>query len=295
LFSTGNTLPLRNRVPERNETPETIIATLFISGRREMEWKNLLWEKRDRISVISINRPRSFNALNVETIEELGQIFSQLAHDEQTGAVILTGVGDKSFVSGADIAQFTTLKPLDASGFSRHGQWVFRQIENLNKPVIAAVNGYALGGGCELALACHLRIASEKARFGLPEVTLGLIPGYGGTQRLARLVGKGRALELILTGEMIDAPEAYRIGLVNKVVPAEKLLEASIELAQKILKNGPIALKMALQAVTFGLNTDLETGTVMESNLFGLCYATQDREEGVKAFLEKRKPVFKGQ
>lgn len=260
-----------------------------------MEWKNLLCEKKDQISIVSINRPQGLNALNIETLSELGQVFSQISHDEQTRAVILTGVGDKSFVSGADINQFTELKAIDASGFSRHGHHVFRQIENLGKPAIAAVNGYALGGGCELALACTLRVASEKARFGLPEVSLGLIPGYGGTQRLPRLVGKGRALEMILTGEMIDAQEAYRIGLVNKVVPAEQLLDSCLELANKILRNGPLAVRMALQAVNYGLNSDLETGTLIESNLFGLCFATQDREEGIKAFLQKRKPVFKGQ
>lgn len=260
-----------------------------------MEWKNLLCEKREQISVVSINRPQALNALNIETLSELGQVFTQLSHDEQTGAVILTGVGGKSFVSGADINQFTELKAIEASGFSRHGQYVFRQIENLGKPAIAAVNGYALGGGCELALACTLRVASEKARFGLPEVSLGLIPGYGGTQRLARLVGKGRALELILTGEMIDAQEAYRIGLVNKVAPPEQLLDSCLELANKILRNGPLAVRMALQAVNYGLNSDLETGTLIESNLFGLCFATKDREEGIKAFLEKRKPIFKGQ
>jgi enoyl-CoA hydratase len=260
-----------------------------------MEWKNVLCERKDQISIVSINRPQSLNALNMETLGEISQVFAQLSHDNQTKAVILTGVGDKSFVSGADIGQFNTLKPIDAPGFSRHGQSVFSQIENLGKPTIAAVNGYALGGGCELALACSLRVASEKARFGLPEVSLGLIPGYGGTQRLPRLIGKGRALELILTGEMIDAQEAYRIGLVNKVVPAEHLLNSCLDLVNKILRNGPVALKMALEAVNYGLNSDLETGTMVESNLFGLCFATQDREEGVKAFSEKRKPAFRGE
>jgi len=260
-----------------------------------MEWKNLLCEKRDQICIVSINRPQSLNALNVDTLVELGQVFTQLSHDEQTRAVIITGVGDKAFVSGADINQFTELKAIDAPGFSRHGQYVFRQIETLGKPTIAAVNGYALGGGCELALACTLRVATEKARLGLPEVSLGLIPGYGGTQRLPRLVGKGRGLEMILTGEMIDAQESYRIGLVNKVVPATQLLDTCLELANNILRNGPLAVKMALQAVNYGLNVDLETGMQIESNLFGLCFATQDREEGIKAFLGKRKPVFRGQ
>ena len=260
-----------------------------------MEWKNLLCEKRDQICIVSINRPQSLNALNVDTLVELGQVFTQLSHDEQTRAVIITGVGDKAFVSGADINQFTELKAIDAPGFYRHGQYVFRQIETLGKPTIAAVNGYALGGGCELALACTLRVATEKALLGLPEVSLGLIPGYGGTQRLPRLVGKGRGLEMILTGEMIDAQESYRIGLVNKVVPATQLLDTCLELANNILRNGPLALKMALQAVNYGLNVDLETGMQIESNLFGLCFATQDREEGIKAFLGKRKPVFRGQ
>lgn len=259
-----------------------------------MNWKNLTYERKDRVAVLVINRSRSLNSLDAETIDELEGAFAEIERDNEVWAVIITGAGDKAFISGADIQQFIGLKAPDSQHFARRGQALFRRIEELGKPVIAAINGYALGGGCEFAMACTLRIASEKSRFGQPEVKLGLIPGYGGTWRLPRLVGKGKALELILTGDMITAQEALSLGLVNAVAPPDKLLETAFEMAHKIIANSPLAVKLAIQAVNHGMDTDLEMGNHHEAALFGICFASEDKEEGVRAFLDKRKPAFTG-
>jgi enoyl-CoA hydratase len=258
------------------------------------EYRNLLVDVQDRIATITLNRPDKLNALNRETIEELGEAVRVTREDRAVGGVIITGSGAKAFVAGADIAELAEMGPVDGIDVSRLGQRVFREIELSRKPVIAAVNGFALGGGCELAMACHLRIASDKARFGLPEVKLGIIPGYGGTLRLPRLVGKGRALELMLTGEMIGADEALRIGLVNRVVGADALADECRNLLTLILNNGPVALGLAIECTTRGMEMSLDDGLALESNLFGLLAATDDMREGMTAFLEKRKADFHG-
>jgi enoyl-CoA hydratase len=258
-----------------------------------MSYQNILVEKRDRIAVLTVNRPQVLNALNAATLEEIGAAIRELGEDDGVGVVIVTGAGEKAFVAGADIAELAAMTAISARRTSLRGQEIFASIENLGKPVIAAVNGYALGGGCELALACTMRVASEKAKIGLPEVTLGIIPGYAGTQRLARLVGKGRAFEIMLTGKPVDAAEAHRIGLVNRVVPAEELMSACTAIANLILANGPIAVRFALDSVNHGLETTLEEGSRLEATFFGLISATEDMHEGLNAFLEKRKPVFK--
>ncbi|HEY7771483.1 enoyl-CoA hydratase-related protein [Longimicrobium sp.] len=271
------------------------------------EYSNLQLDVQDRVATLSINRPDKLNALNEQTIRELGQAMDEITARDDVRGVILTGVGEKGFVAGADIAELAKMGPVDGIDVSRLGQRVFRQIELSRKPVIAAVNGFALGGGCELALACHLRIASENAQFGLPEVKLGIIPGYGGTLRLPRIVGKGRALELMLTAQFIKAEEAYRIGLVNKLVrrpeaaegqeaPSQKdalMAEARLMMAT-IIANGPIALGLAIECTTRGMEMSLDDGLAMESNLFGLLAATDDMREGMTAFLEKRKAEFTG-
>ncbi|HEY0810803.1 MAG TPA: enoyl-CoA hydratase-related protein [Longimicrobiales bacterium] len=251
-------------------------------------------ESRDAIAVITINRPDKLNALNADTVNELRSALEQVASDNNTRAVILTGAGEKSFVAGADIAELARMNPLSGIEVSRQGQDTFRFMETMRKPVIAAVNGFALGGGLELALGCHFRIASENAKFGLPEVKLGIIPGYGGTVRLPRVVGRGRALELILTGEMIDAQEAHRIGLVNHVYPQAELMAAAEQLAQKIAANGPVAIALAIEAVDHGYHASTEDALRLEANLFGLLASTTDMREGMGAFLEKRKANFKG-
>jgi enoyl-CoA hydratase len=256
--------------------------------------KYLLLETSDGVLTITINRPDKLNALNREVIAELDAAFQAARQDGEAGAVVLTGAGEKAFVAGADIQELATLGPLEGREHSRRGQAVLDRIENLGKPVIAAVNGYALGGGCELALACTLRVASENARFGQPEVKLGIIPGYGGSQRLARLIGRGRAMQLCLTAEQIDAAEAHRIGLANKVVPAGQAVAAAREMARAILANGPIACSYLMEAIHHGLDMPLEDGLYLEANLFGLCAATSDMREGMTAFLEKRKADFKG-
>ncbi len=253
-----------------------------------------LVEKADRIAWVTLNRPEKLNALNNEVLEELEQIFADLEQDAEVGVVVLTGAGEKAFVAGADIAELRTLDTAGARVQALRGQAVYQRIESLPKPVIAAVNGFALGGGCELALACHIRIASETARFGLPEVSLGLIPGYGGTQRLPRLVGKGVALDMILSGDMVPAADALRMGLVSRVVPAADLKAAATKLAKTILSRGPLALRSALAAVNEGLEMPQEQGLQYEAALFGLLAATQDMQEGTGAFLEKRPAVFKG-
>ena len=254
--------------------------------------ENVRVETRDAILFVTIDRPK-VNALNAQTIDEIGRVFDETRDDSAVKAVVLTGAGN-AFVAGADIRELATMTPLTGKKVAEKGQRVFAKIEELGKPVIAAVNGFALGGGCELALACHLRIASENAELGLPEVTLGIIPGYGGTQRLARLVGKGKALELILTGERIAAIDAEKIGLVNRVVPADQLLGVAEELAKKIAANSPVAVGAALEATHFGLEMPLEEGQLLESTLFGLLCATEDMKEGMTAFLEKRLAAFPG-
>jgi len=254
----------------------------------------LRFEVDEGIALVTIHRPDKLNALNAATIDELAVVVDEVARRDDVRGAIITGAGAKAFVAGADIGELAKMGPVDGVEVSRQGQRVFRAIELSRKPVIAAVNGFALGGGCELALACHLRLAGENARFGLPEVKLGIIPGYGGTLRLPRIVGKGRALELILTGEMIDAAEAHRIGLVNRVVPAEQLLHEARALMRTILKNGPVALGLAIECTTRGLEMDLDDGLALESNLFGLLAATEDMREGMGAFLEKRPAEFKG-
>jgi enoyl-CoA hydratase len=259
-----------------------------------MLYENLLIETKDKIAYITINRPKVLNALNWQTMQELRDVFAKVKDDANAGGVILTGAGEKSFVAGADITELATKDPVGAKEFSLASQEILHFIEHFPKPVIAAVNGFCLGGGCELAMACHIRLASENAKFGQPEVNLGLIPGNGGTQRLPRLVGKGRALELLLTGNMIDAAEAFRIGLVNKVSPADKLISTAEEILKTIFTKGPVAVKLAIEAVNHGLELTLDEGVQLESNLFGMCFSTEDMKEGTKAFIEKRKAEFKG-
>lgn len=258
------------------------------------DYQNLTVETADRIATLTVNRPDKLNALNAETIRELGEAVAALNGDDGIGGVIVTGSGAKAFVAGADISELVKMSPVDGIETSRLGQRVFRSIELSRKPWIAAVNGFALGGGAELALACHLRVASTSARFGLPEVKLGIIPGYGGTLRLPRIVGKGRALELILSGEMIDAAEAHRIGLANRVVEPDALLDETRSLMTTILANGPVALGLAIESVTRGLEMDLDDAEAMESSLFGFLASTEDMREGMTAFLEKRKAEFRG-
>jgi len=258
------------------------------------EFEHVQVEIEDGIAIVRVNRPDKLNALNAALIAQLDEAFRALAADDSARALVLTGAGEKAFVAGADIGELATMDPIGGVRTSRQGQDAFRFLERMPKPVIAAVNGFALGGGLELALACHLRLASENAKFGLPEVKLGIIPGYGGTVRLPRLVGKGRALELILSGEMIDAPEAYRIGLVNRVVPQSELLDTARTLAGKITANGPVAIALALEAVENGLTATTEDAQRFESNLFGLLASTDDMREGMGAFLEKRKANFTG-
>lgn len=260
-----------------------------------MAFETLLYEKRNGIGYVTVNRPDKLNALNRQVMDELDECFRALWKDDEVRVAILTGAGEKAFVAGADISGIAAQTPLEGKAMAEHGQEILGRIENLGKPVIAAVNGYALGGGCELAMACTLRIAAENTRFGQPEVKLGIIPGYAGTQRLARLVGKGRALELILTGEAVTAQEAYRIGLVNQVVPVGEVMAASESLARKIMANAPLAVRFALEAVNHGLEMTQAQGQLLEATLFGLCCTTADMKEGTRAFLEKRPPKFTGQ
>ncbi len=259
-----------------------------------MAYGTLLYEKRQGIGYVTVNRPDKLNALNRRVMEELLDCFQAIQGNGEIRLVILTGAGEKAFVAGADINELAVQTPVEGKEMSQRGQRVLDLIENLGKPVIAAVNGYALGGGCEIAMACTLRIAAENARFGQPEVKLGLIPGYAGTQRLARLVGKGRGFEMILTGDAITAQEAYRIGLVNQVVPQAELLAAAEKLAQKIMANAPLAIKFALEAVNHGLEMSEAEGQFLEATLFGLCCTTEDMREGTRAFLEKRPAKFLG-
>jgi enoyl-CoA hydratase len=257
-------------------------------------YDSIQYETGDAIATITVNRPDKLNALNAATIDELHAAFGEAHRDDDVRALILTGAGGKAFVAGADIAELATMGPLNGIRVSRQGQDAFRFLETMGKPVVAAVNGFALGGGLELALACHLRVASSKAKFGLPEVKLGIIPGYGGTIRLPRLVGRGRALELILTGEMIDAAEAHRIGLVNRIAEPEQLMAETRALVGTIVANGPIALAMALESVDHAATSSVGNALRHESDLFGLLASTDDMREGMQAFLEKRASAFKG-
>lgn len=258
-----------------------------------MAYQFLTFDVADRIATITLNRPDKLNALNDATIAELGEAIDEARMRQDVGGVIVTGAG-RAFVAGADISELATQAPFVAKGRSRAGQEIFRRYETCPKPVIAAVNGFALGGGCELAMACHIRIASEHAKFGQPEVKLGILPGYGGTQRLPRLVGRGRALQLLMTGEMIDAEEAYRIGLVNRVVHAAELLGAAQQMLKQMLANAPLALALCIEAVDRGLNMSLDEGLTLEVNHFGLLSSTEDMREGTTAFLDKRPAAFKG-
>ena len=259
-----------------------------------MAYENLIYEKRESIGYITFNRPTVLNALNRKTMEELGDVLAAARDDEGVRVLILTGAGEKAFVAGADIGELAQRTPVDGKEFSIFGQAVIHRLETLGKPSIAAINGFALGGGCELALACSIRLASKTARLGQPEVKLGIIPGYGGSQRLARLCGKGAAHELCLTGEMISAEEAMRIGLVNHVYEPAELMPAAEAMARKIVANAPLAVKFAMEAVEHGMEMPQEEGLFLEATLFGLCCATEDMREGTKAFLEKRPAQFKG-
>ncbi|MEA2488557.1 MAG: enoyl-CoA hydratase [Acidobacteriota bacterium] len=254
--------------------------------------ENVKAENRDGILFVTIDRPKVLNALNAQTVAEIGRVFDEARDDAAVKAVILTGAGEKAFVAGADINELATMTPITGKAIAEKGQRIFLSIERFPKPVIAAVNGFALGGGCELALACHIRIASEKAQMGLPEVTLGIIPGYGGTQRMARLLGKGKALELILSGDRIGAAEAERIGLVNRVVAADQLMTAAEELARKMASRGPLAVRAAIEAVMSGSEMPFAEGQTLEATLFGLLASTEDMKEGMAAFLEKRAANF---
>jgi enoyl-CoA hydratase len=260
----------------------------------EPTFANILYEKKGAIAYVTLNRPKVLNALSHATWEDLESAFEDAREDEAVRGVILTGAGDKAFIAGADISELAHVTAVEAEQSSRYGQKVLDLIESLGKPVIAAVNGFALGGGCETAMACTIRIASENAKFGQPEVTLGLIPGGGGTQRLPRLIGKGRALQLILGGGLITAQEAYRIGLVNEVVSAADLIPRAEAILKQIFANAPVAVKFSLEAVNNGLETTLAEGLSLEASLFGLCAGTEDKKEGTTAFLEKRKPQFQG-
>ena len=259
-----------------------------------MSYENLRIETKDGIAILTINRPDKLNALNDRTMDELDRAFAGFESDAAVRGVIVTGSGEKAFVAGADIAELSTQTPAEGRERSLRGQRVLDRIERLGKPVVAAINGYALGGGCELAMACHVRLAAEGARMGTPEVTLGIICGYAGTQRLPRLVGKGRALEILLTGQMVDAQEALRIGLVNRVVARESLLAEAEGLLRKMLANGPVALRFTLAAVAAGLEMPFAEGQDHEATLFGLICTTEDMQEGTKAFLEKRPARFQG-
>lgn len=262
--------------------------------RAALALANVQYEKKGAIAYLTVNRPKVLNALNTPTWTDLHTAFEDAKADASVRGAILTGAGDKAFIAGADISELANVDAYDAEESSRFGQGVLDLIENLGKPVIAAINGFALGGGCETAMACTIRIAADHAKFGQPEVKLGLLPGGGGTQRLPRLVGKGRALQLILTGETISAQEAYRIGLVNEVVAAASLIDRAEAILKQIMANAPIAVKFSLEAANKGMETSQSEGLVLEASFFGICAATEDKKEGTAAFLEKRAPQFRG-
>jgi enoyl-CoA hydratase len=274
----------------------TLVAAPAAEGTRSSEFnlENVLYETKGPMAYVTINRPQVLNALNKATWSDMRAAFEHARDDANIRGVILTGAGDKAFVAGADIGELAHTSAIDAEQGSRFGQQTLDLIENLGKPVIAAINGFALGGGLETAMACTIRVAVEHAKFGQPEVHLGLLPGGGGTQRLPRLVGKGRALQLILTGGMIGADEAYRIGLVNEVVPADQLVSRAEAILEEIAANGPIAVRLALEATNKGMETSQADGLVLEASYFGLLAGTDDKKEGTAAFLEKRAPHFAG-
>lgn len=259
-----------------------------------MAYETLLFEQKDRIGLVTLNRPERLNAASQKLVKEIRELFTELKERDDIGAVIITGAGDRAFCAGADIAEFEGVGLANGFSFARGFHAATGSIEDLGKPTIAAVNGLALGAGCEIAISCSIRILSEKARVGLPEVALGVIPGGGGTQRLPRLIGKGNALYYILTGEHIDAQEAYRIGLAQKVVPAEQLMETVTKLATTIISKGPMAVRMGMLSVQAGLNVDQESGLIIEALVGNIILASEDKKEGSKAFLEKRAPQFKG-
>ncbi len=256
-------------------------------------YETLLFEKRDRVAIITINQPKKLNALSIKTREEGAALLEELRGDGSVGVVVFTGAGEKAFIAGADIAEFAGRTSITQRDVMMQRS-LFTAIDTFPKPVIAMINGFCLGGGCELALACDIRIASEAAKFGQPEINLGIIPGGGGTQRLTRLVGEGKAMELILTGKIIDAQAAFSIGLVNDVVPPDQLEAKTMEIANKIAEKSPIALQLAKEAVKIASRSNLDEGLRREVDLFALCFSTEDKDEGVSAFLEKRTPVFKG-
>ncbi|MCE1235847.1 MAG: enoyl-CoA hydratase-related protein [Hyphomicrobiales bacterium] len=255
-------------------------------------YETLLVERRDAVAIVTINRPKALNALNAATVSDLSKAIAAIGADPSIRVVIITGSGEKAFVAGADITEMQAMSASEGRAWGRLGQQVFASLEALPQPVIAAVNGFALGGGCELAMACDIRIAAENARFGQPESGLGITPGFGGTQRLPRLVGAGRAKELLFTADVVDAAEAYRIGLVNKVVPVGRALEEALAMAAKIMARSPVAVGYCKAAVEVGMNVDLASAIAYEAELFGLCFAAPDQKEGMTAFVEKRKPVF---
>ncbi len=257
-------------------------------------FENILFEKKGAIAYVTVNRPKVLNALNMATMEELRAAFTAIKTNPDIRVAIMTGAGEKAFIAGADIGELSKHDAVAGKEYTHRGQSVLDLIENLGKPVIACINGFALGGGCEVAMACTMRLASDNAKLGQPEVKLGIIPGYGGTQRLPRLVGKGIAMQLVLSGEMITAAEAHRIGLVNEVVPQAELMARAEAIAQKIVANAPLAVQYAMEAVNKGMEMTLQEGLYLEATLFGVCCATEDKTEGTKAFLEKRAPQFKG-
>lgn len=259
-----------------------------------MDYKYLELSSEETVGWLFINRPEALNALNADLLQELREAIREVENDKTLRVLVISGRGEKAFVAGADIKYMQPLNPVEGRAFGRLGQEVFRAIEKLPIPVIAAVNGFALGGGCELAMAADIRLAADKAKFGQPEVSLGITPGYGGTQRLTRLVGEGRAMEMVLSGSSIDAEEAYRIGLINHVYPADQLLGEARKLAQKIAANAPLAVQFSKAAINRGLQTDIDTAMTIEADLFGMCFSTEDQKSGMLAFLKKEKPVFKG-
>ena len=259
-----------------------------------MSYENVTVAREEGLGIVTINRPKALNALNTATLKELSLAFDEMAQAADVKVVILTGGGDRAFVAGADIPEMVSYAPFEAEAFAALGQGVMFRIERLPKPVIAAMHGFALGGGCEIAMACDIRIASDKLRIGQPEVKLGVLPGFGGTQRLARIVGPGKAKEMIFSGDVYEATEALRIGLVDRVVPFEKLMEEAKKLAKTIASRGEVAVRLAKDAINAGMDVDIESGCMLERKAFGMCFASQDRVEGMKAFLEKREPKFSG-